>query len=123
MFNVDRRYVRSIQAALYSIKVLGLEVQRKSFVKNMASNPEYVSGDSINVRAGTVAFLKVHNLVDYIEVTQMLTQGMSGGPLLGGSGEVVGSIHKGGPEEGRNFAVSIKMLKDWLEEQTFLQPQ
>jgi hypothetical protein len=42
---------------------------------------------------------------------------MSGGPLLYGDDGVVGIIHKGGPGEGRNFAVDIKMLNRWLAEE------
>ena len=51
-----------------------------------------------------------------IEVTQKLTQGMSGGPLLDLNDTVTGIIHKGGPDEGRDFAVHIKVLEDWLKE-------
>ncbi|WP_374304388.1 reverse transcriptase domain-containing protein [Ferrovibrio sp.] len=78
--------------------------------------PAYSPGDSINVRGGTVASFKVQSLVDYIEVTQILAQGMSGGPLIDTNNNVVGIIHKGGPGEGRNLAVAIKMLNDWLLE-------
>jgi RNA-directed DNA polymerase len=49
-------------------------------------------------------------------VTQKLTQGMSGGPLLDANDAVAGIIHKGGPNEGRDFAVHIKVLEDWLKE-------
>ena len=51
-----------------------------------------------------------------IEVDQMLTQGMSGGPVLDAKGAVVGIIHKGGPREGRDFAIHIQALRDWLKE-------
>jgi RNA-directed DNA polymerase len=51
-----------------------------------------------------------------IEVTQTLTPGMSGGPLIEKNNEVVGVIHKGGPGEGRNFAIAIHMLDEWLKE-------
>lgn len=78
--------------------------------------PGYGPGDSINARAGTVSSLTVKGGVNLIEVTQTLTPGMSGGPLLHGDAGVVGIIHKGGPGEGRNFAVDAKMLDAWLEE-------
>jgi RNA-directed DNA polymerase len=78
--------------------------------------PGYGPGDRINARAGTVSSLTVKSGVEMIEVTRTLTQGMSGGPLLYGDDGVVGIIHKGGPGEGRNFAVGIKMLIRWLEE-------
>jgi S1-C subfamily serine protease len=51
-----------------------------------------------------------------IEVTQELTQGMSGGPLLDTNGEVVAIIHKGGPHEGRQLAIRLSVLQDWLKE-------
>jgi RNA-directed DNA polymerase len=76
--------------------------------------PDYSPGDSINVRSGTVASLKVQSAVNYIEVTQTLAPGMSGGPLVDSNDGVVGVIHKGGPEEKRNLAVAIRMLNDWL---------
>jgi RNA-directed DNA polymerase len=51
-----------------------------------------------------------------IEVTQQLTQGMSGGPILDAHGEAVGIIHKGGPHEGRQLAIQLSVLLDWLKE-------
>jgi RNA-directed DNA polymerase len=54
--------------------------------------------------------------VQLIEVTQKLTPGMSGGALLDANDAVAGIVHKGGPNEGRDFAVHIKELQDWLKE-------
>ncbi|SOC40023.1 hypothetical protein SAMN05892877_106341, partial [Rhizobium subbaraonis] len=51
-----------------------------------------------------------------IEVTQKLTQGMSGGPVFDDNDLVAGVIHKGGPDEGRDFAVHIDALTAWLDE-------
>lgn len=76
--------------------------------------PEYAPGAGINLRGGTVAALTVRGGVDYVEVTQTLGQGMSGGPVLDNDNGVVGVIHRGGPDEWRNFAVALKMLDDWL---------
>ena len=39
---------------------------------------------------------------------------MSGGPLLVVSGTVAGVIHKGGPEEVRDFAIHIDVMNSWL---------
>ena len=78
--------------------------------------PEYAPGAGINLRGGTVAALSVRSGVDYVEVTQTLGQGMSGGPVLDGDNGLVGVIHRGGPDEWRNFAVALKMLDDWLAE-------
>ena len=51
-----------------------------------------------------------------IEVTQKLSQGMSGGPLLDSDYAVAGVVHKGGPGEGRDFAIDIEVLNTWLAE-------
>ena len=78
--------------------------------------PGWAPGDSLNIRPGFVSTLTVKSAVHLIEVTQKLTQGMSGGPLLDANDAVAGIIHKGGPNEGRDFAVHIKVLEDWLKE-------
>jgi RNA-directed DNA polymerase len=76
--------------------------------------PKWAPGDMLNIRPGFVSTLTVKSAVRLIEVTQKLTQGMSGGPLLDANDAVAGIIHKGGPEEGRDFAVHIQVLEDWL---------
>ncbi|WP_292508752.1 reverse transcriptase domain-containing protein [Methylobacterium sp.] len=76
--------------------------------------PKWAPGDPLNVRPGVVSTITVKSAVRLIEVTQKLTQGMSGGPLLDADGAVAGVIHKGGPEEGRDFAIHIDVLNSWL---------
>jgi S1-C subfamily serine protease len=78
--------------------------------------PVWGPGDRLNIRPGTVSTLTVKSGVRLIEVTQKLTQGMSGGPLLDSNDAVAGIIHKGGPTEGRDFAVHIEVLEEWLKE-------
>lgn len=78
--------------------------------------PSFGPGDRLNVRDGKVSSLPVKHGVKLIEVTQKLSQGMSGGPLLDHNDAVAGIIHKGGPGEGRDFAIRIEMLNDWLAE-------
>ena len=78
--------------------------------------PGWAPGDRLNIRPGFVSTLTVKSAVQLIEVTQKLAQGMSGGPLLDANDAVAGIIHKGGPKEGRDFAVHIKVLEDWLKE-------
>lgn len=78
--------------------------------------PSFGPGDTINVREGTVSSLLVKHAVNLIEVTQQLTQGMSGGPVLTSDNAVAGIIHKGGPSEGRNFVIHIKELDACLAE-------
>lgn len=76
--------------------------------------PGFGPGDKINVRKGTVSSLPTKSAVQLIEVTQKLAQGMSGGPLHDNKFAVAGVIHKGGPGEGRDFAIHIDELKKWL---------
>jgi RNA-directed DNA polymerase len=78
--------------------------------------PGFGPGDRINIREGQVSSLPVKSGVKLIEVTQTLAQGMSGGPLIAKGNVVAGVVHKGGPGEGRNFAIDIEMLNDWLGE-------
>lgn len=78
--------------------------------------PEWAPGDPLNIRPGVVSVITVKSGVKLIEVMQKLTPGMSGGPLLDENDAVTGIIHKGGPTEGRDFAVHIVVLKDWLKE-------
>jgi len=78
--------------------------------------PSYGPGDKINVRSGTVSSLPTRSAVQMIEVTQKLAQGMSGGPVIDSDNAVVGVVHKGGPNEGRDFAIHIKVLNEWIDE-------
>jgi RNA-directed DNA polymerase len=78
--------------------------------------PGWAPGDSLNIRPGFVSTLTVKSAVQLIEVTQKLTQGMSGGPLLDANDAVAGIIHKGGQDEGRDFAIHIKVLNEWIKE-------
>lgn len=76
--------------------------------------PSYGPGDKLNVRNGTVSSFPTKRGIQLIEVTQKLTQGMSGGPILHDENKVLGVIHKGGPDEGRDFAIHIEELNNWL---------
>ena len=78
--------------------------------------PGFALGDGLNVRSGHISSFSVKSGVPLIEVTQKLTQGMSGGPVLDEDDLVAGVIHKGGPDEGRDFAVHVDALKAWLAE-------
>ena len=78
--------------------------------------PHWAPGDRLNQRPGHISLLTPKAGVQRIEVTQALTQGMSGGPVLDGRAEVVGVIYKGGPDEGRQLATDLCELLKWLEE-------
>lgn len=75
--------------------------------------PDFGVGDKINIRPGRVSSLPVKSGIKLIEVTQKLSQGMSGGPLLDSENAVVGIILKGGPGESRDFATHVEMLNKW----------
>lgn len=77
--------------------------------------PHWGLGERLNIRPGEVSLLTAKLGVQMIEVTQQLTQGMSGGPILNGAGEVVGIIHKGGPDEGRQLAIRLSELEASLK--------
>ncbi|NIZ01930.1 trypsin-like peptidase domain-containing protein [Thalassospira lucentensis] len=72
--------------------------------------------DGITERLGTISSLKTRSGLKLVEVTQTLPPGMSGGPILNDDGQVIGVKHKGGPTEGRNFAIAINELCDWHKE-------
>ncbi len=76
--------------------------------------PSFGPGDKLNVRNGSITSLPVKHAVQLIEVSQELAPGMSGGPIVDAQNSVVGIIHKGGPKEARQLAVSIDELKKWL---------
>ncbi|TCU13730.1 reverse transcriptase domain-containing protein [Rhizobium sullae] len=95
-----------------------LEVSGEKFVVGdpltALGYPKFAPGDGMNIRSGNISAFSVKSSVPLIEVTQMLTQGMSGGPVIDRHDKLAGVIHKGGPEEGRDFAVHVKALMDWL---------
>lgn len=78
--------------------------------------PSYGLGDRLNIRECKVSSTPRKHAVKYIEVTQNLSPGMSGGPVLNSDNMVAGIVHKGGAGEERNFAVDIEMLTEWLSE-------
>jgi retron-type reverse transcriptase len=78
--------------------------------------PDWGPGDGLNIRPSVVSSVTRKHGIRLIEVAQKLPQGMSGGPLIDSNNSVVGIIHKGGPDVGRDFAVHIEVLKEWLKE-------
>ncbi len=74
--------------------------------------PDWAPGDRLpSIRPGFVSTLTVKSAVQLIEVTQKLTQGMSGGPLLDARDGVVGIIHRGGPGAGRDLLLTSMYLR------------
>lgn len=79
--------------------------------------PKWGPVDQLNARPGVVTLVTTKSGVRYVEVNQTFTQGMSGGPLVDAQHGVVGIIHKGGPGEGRDFAIHLQALDEWLREE------
>jgi RNA-directed DNA polymerase len=77
--------------------------------------PKWGPVDHLNARPGVVTLVTIKSAVRLIEVDQTLTQGMSGGPLIDAQSGVIGVIHRGGPGQGRDFAVHIQVLEEWLK--------
>lgn len=78
--------------------------------------PGFGPGDKMNVRSGSVTSLPIKSGVQMVEVSQELAQGMSGGPIVDAHDGVIGIVHKGGPDEGRQLAIAIGVLKQWIAE-------
>lgn len=85
-------------------------------IGSAARYPDFALGDNLNIRSGHISSFKIRSGVPLVEVTQQLTQGMSGGPVLDTDDMVVGVIHKGGPDKGRDLAVHMDVLTAWLAE-------
>ena len=98
--------------------------------------PDIERGDRLNIRPGKVSSLPTKHGVRFIEVTQRIVQGMSGGPTLNARNKVIGINHKGAiktikettrtpdatitiretVDHVRDFAIHISELKTWLRE-------
>lgn len=72
--------------------------------------PSWGLGERLNIRPGEVTVLTPKFGVPFVEVTQQLSQGMSGGPLIDREGKVIAVIRSGGPSEPRQFAVHAKEI-------------
>lgn len=72
--------------------------------------PSWGLGERLNIRPGEVTVLTPKFGVPLVEVSQQLSQGMSGGPVIDREGKVVAVIRSGGPSEPRQFAVNAKEI-------------
>lgn len=73
--------------------------------------PDFAPGHRLSFRTGSISSIPTISAVACLEVSAMLSQGMSGGPILCENGKVIAIAHKGGPAEYRNLAVSIKEIE------------
>jgi RNA-directed DNA polymerase len=106
-FDKDRDLAVLDHAAIPATEFYELETSAKAVAVTDAVTaigyPEWGLGERLNIRSGEISLLTIQFGVQMIEVTQQLTRGMSGGPILNVAGEVVGIIKKGGPDEGANW--------------------
>ncbi len=78
--------------------------------------PDINKGDQLNVRSGSVTSLPMRGIYQMVEVSQELAQGMSGGAIVNSQDQVVGIVHRGGPQEARQIAIAIDVLQKWAAE-------
>jgi len=72
--------------------------------------PAYAPGDSLTAKDGQITSRLIRHAVHCYEVSQILSSGMSGGPVLNDRSEVLGIIKSGGASEDRQICVSIQEL-------------
>ncbi len=76
--------------------------------------PRYNTGDQMSEIAGNVTAVSQISGVERISVSAILNPGISGGPILDKRSHVIGMVHKGGTDEIRQLATSVKELKRTL---------
>jgi S1-C subfamily serine protease len=97
-------------------------VPRKGDSVTALGYPKWGPVDLLNARPGVITLVTTKSAVRLVEVNQHLTQGMSGGPVIDSQDGVVGIVHKGGPGEGRDFAIHIQALEEWLKQEDGFKP-
>lgn len=69
--------------------------------------PEYGPGDQLSKRRGHIVGHPTKRAVRMVEVSAILTGGISGGPIVNERYQVLGVAHKGGIQEHRQLAIDI----------------
>lgn len=110
----EHRDLTVLDHAITATEYYELEAAATKVVTVAVGYPGLGSGDKLNVTLGNVISLSIKSGVQMVEVQQMLTQGMSGGPLMDQNDGVVGVIHKAGPEHGRQLSIAIDVFHAWL---------
>ena len=112
--NCDDRDLAILSHLVPGSNFLELEVSTDEIVALAPTTalgyPDFARGHTLNRRPGTVHSLSVSHCVQQIEVSQLIANGMSGGPLIDNMGKVIGISHKGGPDEHRNLCVHVREL-------------
>lgn len=72
--------------------------------------PDYGPGDQISKRRGHIIGRATKHGVKYIEVSAVLSGGMSGGPVVNDRYQVLAIVHRGGNQEHKQLAVDVSEL-------------
>jgi len=72
--------------------------------------PAYAPGDQLSKRHGQFYGNATRHAVKMLEVSAVLSAGISGGPIINDLNQVVGIAHKGGSSEHKQLAIEISEL-------------
>ncbi|MFC5326316.1 reverse transcriptase domain-containing protein [Bradyrhizobium oligotrophicum] len=72
--------------------------------------PAYAPGDQLSKRSGQIHGSVTRHAVKFVEVSAVLSDGLSGGPIVNDLHQVVGIAHKGGGSEHKQLAVDVSEL-------------
>ena len=72
--------------------------------------PAYAPGDQLSKRPGQIYGSATRHGVKLLEVSAVLSDGMSGGPIMNDLNQVVGIAHKGGSSEHKQLAIEVSEL-------------
>ncbi|MBO4170593.1 trypsin-like peptidase domain-containing protein [Cereibacter azotoformans] len=77
---------------------------------------DYQVGDAVTTSRGEVSHVATRSGVKLLNLSFKIGQGMSGGPIMDRMERVVGVVHKGGPLELRDYAVTLNAVLSLHEE-------
>ena len=72
--------------------------------------PAYAPGDQLSKRHGQFYGNATRHAVKMLEVSAVLSAGISGGPIINDLHQVVGIAHKGGSSEPKQLAIDVSEL-------------
>jgi len=72
--------------------------------------PTYGAGDQLGKRPGQIYGSAAKRAVKMLEVSAILSDGISGGPIINDRFQVMGIAHKGGFSEQKQYAIDVSEL-------------
>ncbi len=98
-----------------SVKYHELEKARANASKHenvvAVGYPDYDPGDTLNERKMDIVSFPVRKGINFLEMGGLVSQGMSGGPVINQKHEVYAIISKGGIREGRQVSTLIDQIE------------